>query len=388
MDSNIYDFNDIRPYYDNEVNKVVNELIKEPQLAIFLKYLYPEKNIEMILDEMKTFNSLHEFQASFAYNAINVIMQRSISDFTFTGIDKLDRNKGYLFISNHRDIVLDPSFMNLALFKNDFNISQSAIGSNLLITPMISKLFKLNKSFTVQRNESQRQMYDSWKKLSAYIHHVITELNDNIWIAQREGRAKDGDDHTQSGILKMFLINNKNNPLQAIRDLNIVTVSISYQYDPCDYLKAIELYTIATKHEYIKTPQMDLQSMLNGIQGQKGNVHVAFGKPINSCYLNNYDENSQNDFIKYLANVIDNEIHYNYRLWNTNFIAYDLLYGTNEFSSEYSTQEKLAFIDMIDSKLLNETDDIKKQTLRKLMLENYSNSVKNKIAARVFCKND
>jgi hypothetical protein len=372
-------FDDIRPYYDSEVPQAIEEILKEPEFIMFYKYLFPEREKSDIFSEMSSYKTLYDFQSHFAFSAVNAIIKRSISDLSYSGLDELHAKNTYLFMSNHRDIVLDPALMNFCLHKNDFQIAQMAIGNNLLTSPMVAKLFRLNKSFIVQRNESPRQLYEAWKKLSAYIFHVITERNENLWIAQREGRAKDGDDRTQTGILKMFLMNFGGDYINTIKHLNIIPVSISYEYDPCDFLKALEIFCTSNELPFLKDTAFNLKSMLTGLQGKKGRVHITFGRPLNELLDLNEGISNQNDWIKWLAGLIDTEIHRNYHLWPTNYIAYDLLYGTKKFIDKYSQVQKDEFIARMDKRLSDATDN--KEALRSLMLTNYSNCVINKINA-------
>ncbi len=372
-------FEAIRPFYDEEVCGAIAEVIKEPDFKVFINYLFPERPFEELVEEFKTYQTLYDFQSRFAYKAVQVIIKRSVTSWTGQGLKELSPDMNYLFMSNHRDIVLDPALMNVCLFDHGFPTSQMAIGNNLLISPMVSNLFRLNKSFIVQRNESPRQLYEAWKNLSAYIYHVINQRKENLWIAQREGRAKDGDDRTQTGILKMFLMNFGGDYINTIRSLNIVPVSISYELDPCDYLKALEIFSIQNEVPFVKDKQFNMMSMLTGLQGQKGRICITFGRPLND-FLDLYPGMvNQNDWIKWLTNLIDTEIHRNYHLWPTNYLAYDLLFGSHKFVEKYSMEEKEVFVARMNKQLEQASGD--KELLRSLMLTNYANCVINKIKA-------
>lgn len=368
-------FSDIRPYYDHEVNDALKLALADPVFYTITDYLFPQRTHDDIRAEYSQFRSLHDFQSHFAFGAIKTIIRQSLTELSSTGLEKLDPGKACLFMSNHRDIVLDPGLMGYELFTHGFQIPQMAIGSNLLISPLVSSLFKLNKSFVVQRNESPRQMYDAWKKLSAYISHVITERRENLWIAQREGRAKDGDDRTMTGILKMFLMNLGDDHVNTIRTLNIIPVTISYEYDPCDYLKALELYHTNHNLEFIKDNKFNLTSMLTGIQGHKGRVHIHFGEPLTEFLRKHPLHERQSDFVKHVASMIDEEIHLNYRLWPSNFIAHDLMTGAETFAAQYTASEKEFFITRME-KQLEKAGEIRHE-LRALMLRNYATCVDN-----------
>lgn len=372
-------FNDIRPYYDAEVPAAIAEVLAEPEFEIFTNYLFPDRKKEDVYAEFAGYKTLFDFQWNFAYRAIKVIIDRSVKSLTFTGIKELPRESNFLFMSNHRDIVLDPALINVCLFDNKIPTAQMAIGNNLLISPMVNHLFKLNKSFIVQRNESPRQLYEAWRNLSAYISHVVCERHENLWIAQREGRAKDGDDRTQTGILKMFLMNFGGDFINTIKRLNIVPVSVSYEYDPCDYLKALELFSISNEIPFVKDSTFNLKSMLTGLQGYKGNVMVTFGRSLNDVVDLYPGLANQNDWIKWLTNLIDTEIHRNYHLWPTNYLAYDMLVGTHKFADRYDDKVREEFNRRLDKQLEDATFD--KEALRTLILTNYANCVINKIEA-------
>lgn len=372
-------FNSIRPFYDEEVPQAIEEVLSEPDFPIFIKYIFPQSDIKDIFAEFRTYKTLYDFQTKFARQAVQAIIDRSVDSWHYSGLIELSDETTYLFMSNHRDIVFDPAIMNCCLNDNGYKTAQMAIGNNLLISPMVTKLFRLNKSFIVQRNESPRQLYEAWKNLSAYIYHVINSRNENLWIAQREGRAKDGDDRTQAGILKMFLMNFGGDYINTIRNLNIVPVSISYELDPCDYLKALELFCLTNELPFIKDTAFNMKSMLTGLQGSKGRVQINFGKPLNE-FIDLYPGLvNQNDWVKWLTNLIDTEIHRNYHLWPSNFLAYDMLFGSHKFVEKYTEEQKVAFIQRMDKQLSEAAGD--KESLRSLMLTNYANCVINKINA-------
>jgi len=372
-------FNDIRPYYDEEVPQAIQEVLAEPEFEFFVKYIFPDRKKEEVYAEFAQYKTLYDFQWNFAYRAVKIIIERSVKSLTFTGIKELSHDSNYLFMSNHRDIVLDPALINVCLLDNGYDTAQMAIGNNLLLSSMVTHLFKLNKSFIVQRNESPRQLYEAWRKLSAYISHVVCDKKENLWIAQREGRAKDGDDRTQTGILKMFLMNFGGDFVNTIKRLNIVPVSVSYEYDPCDYLKALELFSIDNELPFKKDSAFNMKSMLAGLQGNKGNVMVAFGRPLNDCVDLYPGLATQNDWIKWLTNLIDTEIHRNYHLWPTNYLAYDMLFGTRKFSERYTEEIRKEFTTRLDTQLADSSVD--KESIRTLILTNYANCVVNKIEA-------
>ena len=267
------DFNEIRPYRDNEIHQVFEQLMKEDSFIELLKYLFPHIPINDFVNQLLSINSVKEFQIGVVYPYIKEIIKNTTQGVTSEGLDKLDKDKSYIFISNHRDIVLDSAFLNILLHENGHDTTEIAIGDNLLIYPWITQLVKLNKSFVVRRNLPARQMLKSSILMSKYIRYNITERKQSVWIAQREGRSKDGDDRTQTSLLKMINMSGIGDFAENFKEVQIVPLSISYEYDPCDYLKAHEFLLKKENPEYKKSQADDLKHMASGIKGRKGRVH-------------------------------------------------------------------------------------------------------------------
>ncbi|MEI6123317.1 MAG: hypothetical protein WCQ95_06780 [Bacteroidota bacterium] len=374
------DYNEIRPYNDLEVPYAVGELVRDADFITFLRYLFPNFNRAKFVRDFKTINNIYDFQAKFAYAALNVVIERTIESLTCSGVEGLEKGKSYLFISTHRDIVLDSSLMNYLLFEHGHQISQTAIGDNLFVSPMVTHLLKLNKSFTVKRNIPQRAFYDYSKQLSAYITDVIVNKNSSVWLAQREGRAKDGDDKTQYGLLKMLVMHGDKNEKEIFSKLKVLPVAVSYEYDPCDVMKAVELYAVANELPFQKTPDKDFKSMLTGIQGLKGKVHVAFGKMLEKDTTDDTTTKGNiNEWLKKKAEQVDKQVYSIYKLWNTNYIAYDLLNESARFSNEYNEAGKEQFVAYINEKLVKIPVEFNKEEVFKIILAMYANPVKNNI---------
>ena len=319
-------FDDIRPFNNNEVAQVTESLINEEELqSSIAKFVFPKcyqifpsltrKAIKLYLKyQQKHLVSIDKIQLEVS-KYLSRLVKKSTDGFTYSGIENLPKNKPCLFISNHRDIVLDVALVNLALYHSDLTTVEAAVGDNLLSKQWVADLMRINKSFIVKRNaENKRAMLKASKELSAYIHHALTEKQQNIWIAQREGRAKDGLDITNPALISMLLLNKeKSQPIESyLETLNIIPVSISYEFDPCDRDKSIELATIDETGVYEKGEHEDLQSITQGMIGDKGKVHLTFCKPITGEY-----ENS-----KSIAEAIDSEVINNYKLYDSNLSAY------------------------------------------------------------------
>jgi hypothetical protein len=370
-------FDEIRPYFDEEVHAAIENLIADQQLKPFFTSYFPIFKFDRFTNQLKKVNSIYDFQSVFAYQALKYIIKNSIKRLTSDGLDKLDTKKTYLFITNHRDIVLDSSLLNFTLFENGHNTSQTAIGDNLYVSPIITHFLKLNKSFTVKRNIQPRAFYDYSKTLSAYISYVIKERHESVWIAQREGRAKDGNDKTQHGLLKMLMMNFEKSEKESFFDLNVIPVAISYEYDPCDYLKATELYMSDHELPFEKTSDKDFKSMMQGIMGYKGNVHIAFGDALKEDDNNDNTELSYNDWVKTIAEKIDRHVHKNYHLWKTNYMAYDILHRTKKFSGKYTTSEKDKFLEYLQNRTEMVPEHLDKAEIMIILLNMYANPVKN-----------
>lgn len=286
-----------------------------------------------------------------------------------------------MFISNHRDIVLDASFLNVMLVDVGYGMTQIAIGDNLLIRPWIETLVRLNNSFIVKRNVPVRQMLEVSKVLSAYIRHTIVDTKESIWIAQREGRAKDSDDRTQPSILKMLNMSGKGDVVSNLMELNIFPVAISYEFDPCDYLKAKEFQQKRDDPNFVKSQRDDLLSMETGILNNKGRVHFSLASPINDQLAQLDRTLDKNELINRIAGIIDKEIYKHYRFYPCNYVAYDMLTNTRRFSDHYGLSDKKQFEaylqGQLDKIVLPNKDEA---FLRTKILEMYTNPLKNHLA--------
>lgn len=343
-------FTDIRPFRDNEVHDVIESLCEVPYFLKVLSRIIPNVPVEAIVAKLKSLHSVSEFQHEFIIPFLNGLEKNTSDGITASGLEKLDPKGGYIFMSNHRDIILDSAFMNVLLDRAGFNTTEIAIGSNLLIYEWIVDLVKLNKSFVVKRDLPVRQMMDASATLSAYIRNRITEGKQNIWIAQREGRSKDGNDKTQAAVLKMLNLSGEGDLLSNFRELNIVPVAITYEYDPCDALKGYQYQLKRDNPEYKKSKDEDLTHMSTGLNGRKGRIHFAFGTPINA-ELYSLASLPKNDQIAGIATMIDKQIYANYHLTPDNYIALDALEGTNKRASHYTEAQKQEFLSYADSKI-------------------------------------
>jgi len=381
-----YNFDDIRPLHDNEVSAAIEELIASDGLQDALRYISPAFDWDALVKTIRLCQTKAQFKANISYNLVGLVAKLSTSSLTISGGERLPQN-ACTFISNHRDIVLDAAFLNVLLYDIGHGMTQVAIGDNLLIHPWIKPVVRLNNSFIVKRNMPVRQKLETSKILSAYIHHTIKETKESVWIAQREGRAKDSNDTTQTSVLKMLDMGGERDVLTNLMSLNIVPIAISYEYDPCDYLKAQEFQLKRDNPVFVKSKRDDLLNMEIGILQNKGRVHFTICNSINPSLQMLPHQTNKNELIANIAWVIDREIYANYRFYPCNYAAYDILFQTNMFANEYEQQDR----EMFEAYLQQQIDkiDIPKKDekfLRNKLLEMYSNPLKNRLWASSFSR--
>lgn len=374
------DFDDIRPYNDSEVVEVINRLLQEEAFIKFAQQLFPGFTKEMIEKALSEVKTIKEFQGNFIIRLAQHIIDNTTKGITIDGLENLDPNESYLFISDHRDIILDSALLNVMMHHHGFETTEIAIGSNLLIQPWIADLVKLNKSFVVNRNVTVRQMLESSKQLSNYINFALNTKKSSIWIAQREGRTKDGDDRTQQSLLKMLQMSGGKEFCSHFKNLRIVPVAISYEYEPCDAMKTLEVHLKETESGYQKTAKDDLRSMIRGMINEKGRVHFNIGKPISHMLDTIEDMDESKDKFKALADLIDYRIHKNYKLWPDNYIAYDIVNNSKEFLDKYTIEEKELFLKHMEKKIATIEDRAENmERLHQIFFEIYANPVKNRL---------
>ena len=372
-------FEDIRPLNPDEVPAAIEELLASEEFRKAIHYIMPNLKWDELAAAMRACKTKEQFKSTLSYGAVMAVAKKTTFSLTVSGRSRLPEGKpACTFISNHRDIVLDASFLNVILMDVGYGLTQVAIGDNLLIRPWIKTFVRLNNSFIVKRGVAVRQMLEVSHTLSAYINHTIKESHESIWIAQREGRAKDSNDKTQPSVLKMLNMAGKGDILTNLAELNIVPVAISYEYDPCDYLKAKEFQLKRDNADYQKTQHDDLLNMETGILGNKGRVHFTFGNPINAK-LNELDPKTEkNELFAAVARIIDKEIYSHYRFYPCNYVAYDMLSGTLHFSANYGLKDKKAFEEYLQGQLDKIVIPNKDEAfLRRKILEMYTNPLKN-----------
>tara|TARA_B100000768_G_C11284899_1_gene381750 strand:+ start:1032 stop:2225 length:1194 start_codon:yes stop_codon:yes gene_type:complete len=339
----IYDFEDIRPFRDDEVEAAIQRILEEPLLYDIMAYIYPSLSRTDILEMTSEIKTVEQFQAEITGPCFKEVAQKTTSGLTFTNMNELEKDNAYLFLSNHRDIILDSALLNVSLLEKGYNTTQIAIGSNLLKNSIIRDLVRLNKNFIVNRDINPRDLLPASQRLSNYIRKTIEEDVISIWIAHKEGRSKDGDDRTANGLLKMLTLSGDESIEKSLLKLNIRPMVVSYENDPCDVMKAAEIMSKRVNGSYDKHPLEDYKSMTVGLKGHKGKVNITVCPPITEKIHELKKIDNKNDKIKELAAHIDQEMHKHFKLWPTNFMAYDLLHGGREFSNEYNPVQRIVF---------------------------------------------
>ena len=363
---------DIRPYNDQEAVLALARISKHPVLSKISAFLFPGKDQSELGKLISTIDSVYDFQGRVMLMAIKKILSDTSTTLTHTGIDKLNKEKRYLFISNHRDIMLDSAILQAILFETGLSTSEMAVGDNLITDPFLEDIARVNKMIKVVRNTNPREIYASSVLLSEFIRKRVSNEESSVWIAQRNGRTKDGFDLTEQGLLKMLDMSGNGDFTKDFSELSIVPVSVSYEYEPCDILKARELY-ISKRQKYIKSEGEDLNSILTGIMQYKGGIHFNFCKLISDEEIQGCSLMEKNERFKSLGEIMDRKILSTFHLWPNNFIAYDLLYSCSRFSDRYTEIQKQKFQEYVAFKIADSEGDIKE--IEEIFLSIYANPI-------------
>jgi len=375
----VENFDSIRPYKDEEVEAILNKYVDNTVFQKLVNHVYPTWKPGTLPKKLKKTKTTEKFQELFIYPAVKAGIDRSMDHFTISGLDHIQADKNYLFISNHRDIVLDSSLLFYVLYQNEFITGETAIGDNLLSSDLVTDVVKLNQNFIVKRNLPNREMILASKQLSKYIRFVLNEKKKSIWISHREGRTKDGNDKTNPGVLKMIAMDCDGDKIEYLLGLNIVPVSISYEFESCDHLKASELTEIQLTGSYKKDGTEDMKSIITGITQQKGRVHLNIGKPIAKKDIEFSSDKIQDQF-KDLSDYIDKQIHQSFKLFPGNYIAHDRLNDSANFSEKYNAWEENRFTEHLNGIFESHKNMEGFDTFKNILLKIYANPVSNQLA--------
>lgn len=375
MSEELNEFTDISPYTDAEAVEALGKLADHPAVVEVSKAIFPDKEPEFLRKILKSVKSIDEFQVLVMNKAVEWVLSTTAHNFSYDGIENIKKINGkFLAMSNHRDIILDPAITQVVLYRNAIPMTEIAVGSNLLTNKYIEYLIRSNRMIKVIRGINARQLYLSSQVLSKYIRDCITSGRSSIWIAQREGRAKDGIDTTEQGLLKMLDMSGTADFTTNFEELNIVPLSISYEYEPCDILKARERL-ISRTQKYVKGSREDLISIMTGIEQQKGNIHLNIGSPLTHDEIEAASYCNKNDRYQAIRHAVDVRIIEGYRLWKTNYIGYDMVNHTFKYRDKYTPEDVAQFTDYVEHQLDKVEKSLCRADLRDIFLRIYANPV-------------
>ena len=368
------EFESISPYTDAEAAEALSILAEYPLIARISQQFFPKESPDFLKNLFKNIQTIDEFQVLVMSKVVRWVIEHTAKNFSYDGISNIDPAKKFLALSNHRDIILDPAITQLVLFNNGIPMTEIAVGDNLITNKTIEYLIRSNRMIKVVRGITARELYLSSQLLSKYIRLNITHQRSSIWLAQRQGRTKNGYDITEQGLLKMLDMSGTGDFLQNYSELNIIPMSISYEIEPCDILKAREL-VISRKHKYVKAEGEDLNSILVGIMSQKGNIHLNIGKPITSEEIAEAAQCDKNDRYQKIRHAVDQRVIEGYKLWKNNYIAYDIANHSYKYSDMYERADVEQFVAYMEGQLDTVEPDINREDLRRVFLDIYANPV-------------
>ena len=368
------EFESISPYSDAEAAEALIKLAEYPLLSHVSQQFFPEESPDFLKNLLKNIKTIDEFQVLVMQKFVRWVLEHTAKNFSYDGIANIDPNKKFLALSNHRDIILDPAITQLVLYANGIPMTEIAVGDNLITNKTIEYLIRSNRMIKVVRGISARELYLCSQLLSKYIRLNITEQRSSIWLAQRQGRTKNGYDITEQGLLKMLDMSGTADFQTNFEELNIIPMSISYEYEPCDILKAREL-VISRKTKYVKADGEDLNSIMVGIMSQKGNIHLNIGRPLTSEEIAEAAQCDKNDRYQQIRHAVDLRVIEGYKLWKNNYVAYDILNHSFKYSDMYNISDVEAFVVYMERQLDTVEKEINREDLRRIFLEIYANPV-------------
>lgn len=368
------EFESISPYNDEEASEALGKLAEHPAVAMVSQKLFPNEAPDFLKNILKQIKTVDQFQEVVMAKFVRWAIETTAHNFSYDGIDNIDPEKRFLALSNHRDIILDPAITQLVLYMNGIPMTEIAVGDNLITSKEIEYMIRSNRMIKVIRGVSARELYLSSQLLSRYIRLNITNNRRSIWLAQRQGRTKNGYDMTEQGLLKMLDMSGDVDFQKNFEELNILPMSISYEIEPCDILKAREL-VISRTQKYVKAPGEDWNSIMVGIMQPKGNIHLNIGTPLTSEEIAQAAQSDKNDRYQVIRNAVDKRVIQGYRLWPNNYIAYDIVNSTDKYAANYTAEDKAKFLGYMEHQLGTVEPEINRDELREVFLGIYANPV-------------
>ena len=371
------EFKTISPYSDEEASIALGKVADHPLVSQFSLKFFPDQSPDFLKGVLKSIKTVDQFQELVMSRFVEWVLEHTVDNFTCEGISNIDPQKRFLALSNHRDIIFDPAIVQLVLFKNNIPLTEIAVGDNLISGPAVEYLLRSNRMITVVRGISARELYISSQMLSKYIRLNITNQRSSIWLAQRQGRTKNGYDLTEQGLLKMLDMSGGDDFQKNFEELNITPITISYEYEPCDILKAREL-VISRDQKYVKAEGEDMNSIMVGIMQPKGNVHLQIAEPLTAAEIAQAAACDKNERYQVIRQAIDNRVVAGYKLWKTNYVAYDILNQTDKYAQMYETADVEKFVAYMNRQLATVEPELDQEALKTTFLEIYANPVVNK----------
>ena len=368
------EFESISPYTDEEAAEALSKLAEFPLLSQVSRQFFPEESPDFLKNLLKSIKTIDDFQILVMQKFVRWVIEHTARNFSYNGVTNIDPERKFLALSNHRDIMLDPAITQLILYTNGIPMTEIAVGDNLITNQTIEWLIRSNRMIKVVRGISARELYLSSQMLSKYIRLNITEQRSSIWLAQRQGRTKNGYDITEQGLLKMLDMSGTSDFQTNFEELNIIPMSISYEYEPCDILKAREM-VISRKHKYVKAEGEDFNSIVTGIMQQKGNIHLNIGKPLTSDEIAEAAKCDKNDRYQLIRHAVDTRVIEGYKLWKNNYVAYDLANQSYKYSHLYEPADVEQFIAYMQKQLDTVEPEVNREDLRRIFLDIYANPV-------------
>ncbi len=367
-------YESIKPYTDAETAEALSQIADHPLVGTVSKYFFPEQEADFLQKLLKQIKGVDEFQVLVMSKVVEWVLANTARNFSYDGIANIDPSKRFLALSNHRDIILDPAITQLVLYRNAIPLTEIAVGDNLLSNRFIEALIRSNRMIKVIRGVSARELYLVSQMLSEYIRLSITSGKSSIWLAQRQGRTKNGTDMTEQGLLKMLDMSGQGDFLENFKELNIIPMSISYEYEPCDILKAREIF-ISRTQKYVKKSDEDLNSILTGIKQYKGNIHLNIGTPLTEEEIHEASLCDKNDRYTLIRHAVDVRVIQGYKLWKTNYIAYDILNKSYRFNDKYTSEDYKEFVNYMEKQLDTVEPELSREDIREIFLGIYANPI-------------
>lgn len=368
------EFESISPYTDEEAAEALSKLAEFPLLSQVSRQFFPEESPDFLKNLLKSIKTIDDFQILVMQKFVRWVLEHTARNFSYDGVSNIDPQKKFLAMSNHRDIMLDPAITQLILYTNGIPMTEIAVGDNLITNQTIEWLIRSNRMIKVVRGISARELYLSSQMLSKYIRLNITNQRSSVWLAQRQGRTKNGYDITEQGLLKMLDMSGTADFQTNFEELNIIPMSISYEYEPCDILKAREM-VISRKHKYVKAEGEDFNSIMTGIMQQKGNIHLNIGKPLTSDEIAEAAKCDKNDRYQLIRHAVDTRVIEGYKLWKNNYVAYDLANQSYKYSHLYEPADVEQFVAYMQKQLDTVEPEVNREDLRRIFIDIYANPV-------------